>query len=85
MSRSLDTLYRQWLMLSKIPRYPDKISAQELYSKLSSEGYEIDIRTVQRDLANLSTLFSLSTDSVEKTNYWFWSEDSAIHEFIIPQ
>ena len=59
MSRSVDTLYRQWLMLSKIPRYPRSISAPDLKSILEDEGYEIDIRTIQRDLLKLSSPFPL--------------------------
>ena len=74
MSRSVETLYRQWMMLSKIPRFPRKISAPELKSIISGEGYEVTIRTIQRDLEKLSTHFPLSYDTEGRTNYWFWIE-----------
>ena len=80
MSRSVDTLYRQWLMLSKIPRYPRRISVPDLNSILISEGYSIDIRTIQRDLLKLSTPFPLSSETEGRKNYWFWSEHASIQD-----
>lgn len=80
MSRSVDTLYRQWLMLSKIPRHPRRIKAQELKNILSAEGYEIDGRTVQRDLNNLSGSFPLSYDTEGRTNYWYWIESASVQD-----
>ena len=74
MSRSVETLYRQWMMLSKIPRFPRKISAPELKSIISGEGYEVTIRTIQRDLEKLSTHFPLNFDTEGRTYYWFWIE-----------
>ena len=63
MSRTVDTIYRQWLMLSKIPRFPRRISASELQIILSDAGFNIDIRSVQRDLLKLSQPFPLSFES----------------------
>ncbi len=60
MSRIVETIYRQWLMLAKTPRYLRNISAIELKSILNAEGYEIDIRGIQRDLIKLNGLFPLS-------------------------
>jgi len=80
MSRSIDTLYRQWLMLSKIPRYPRSISAPDLKSILEDEGYEIDIRTIQRDLLKLSSPFPLSNKTEGRKNYWFWMEHAAVQD-----
>ena len=80
MSRSVDTLYRQWLMLSKIPRYPRRIKAQELKSILSAEGFDIDGRTVQRDLNNLSGTFPLNYDTEGRTNYWYWIKSAAVQD-----
>jgi hypothetical protein len=31
MNKSKDTMYRQWLMLSKMPRFPRRISVSELH------------------------------------------------------
>ena len=64
MSRSDETLYRQWVMLSRIPRYPRKVTVPELKSMLVGEGYTVDTRTVQRDL-HVNQRPILSTFSVK--------------------
>jgi len=80
MSRSVDTLYRQWLMLSKIPRSPKRTTAIELKNSLSAEGYDIDVRTVQRDLDKLSTSFPLNYDTEGRKNFWFWIETATVQD-----
>jgi len=80
MSRSDETLYRQWVMLTKIPRFPRRISVPELKAILIGEGYTVDTRTVQRDLNKLSISFPLSNETLGRKNYWFWIEDAAIHD-----
>jgi len=78
MSRSDETLFRQWVMLSRIPRYPMKISVSELNNILFGEGYTVDKRTVQRDLNKLSIPFPLCNEMEGRTNYWFWTKDAAV-------
>ena len=80
MSRSDETLYRQWVMLTKIPRYPRKITVPDLKSILLGEGYTVDTRTIQRDLNKLSISFPLSNDTEGRKNYWFWIEEAAIQD-----
>jgi len=80
MSRSVDTLYRQWLMLSRVPRYPRKISVPELKSMLLGEGYTVDTRTIQRDLIKLSTSFPLNSETEGRKNYWFWIEHAVVQD-----
>lgn len=80
MSRSDETLYRQWVMLTKIPRYPRKTTVPELKSILLGEGYTVDTRTIQRDLIKLSITFPLSNDVEGRKNYWFWIEEAAVQD-----
>ena len=80
MSRSVDTLYRQWLMLAKIPRYPRRIAVLDLKQILAAEGFEIDVRTVQRDLDKLSVSFPLNYDTQGRKNYWYWIEAASIQD-----
>jgi len=80
MSKSEDTLYRQWVMLTKIPRYPRKTTVATLKDILTGEGYFIDTRTVQRDLNKLSVSFPLSNETEGRKNYWFWIEDATIQD-----
>lgn len=80
MSRSDETLYRQWVMLARIPRYPRKTTVAELKSILNGEGYRIDTRTVQRDLNKLSISFPLSNDLQGRKQFWYWIEEAAIQD-----
>ncbi len=54
-----DTAIRYISMLSYIPMEPNDISTSELRKKLESEGFVVDMRTVQRDLERLSEKFTL--------------------------
>lgn len=53
---------RHLTMLGLIPRAPRKISAPELCTKLDEHGFAVDLRSVQRDLNNLSHKFALCSD-----------------------
>jgi len=80
MSRTADTIYRQWLMLTKIPRFPRTISTVELNSILSAEGYDVDIRTVQRDLLKLEANFPLCFESEGRKHHWFWVKEAVTQD-----
>lgn len=57
-----DTLLRQWNILRLIPRQPGKISTREIKNKLQSQGFDVHIRTIQRDLEKLSAIWGLVCD-----------------------
>jgi predicted DNA-binding transcriptional regulator YafY len=69
-----DTIMRQIEMLRMVPRQ-GKVSPQQLQKRLSAIGYETTERTVQRDLQQLSTIFSLECDDSSKPHGWRWSRD----------
>lgn len=73
-----DTLLRQWQMLRMIPRYPQKITARDLYEKLQAEQFDVTKRTVERDLLSLSEMFPLVSDEREKPYGWSWSKDAPV-------
>lgn len=75
------TLLRQWFMLRKIPRSPRVIGTSELVSLLSDAGFEIDLRTVQRDLNSLSEVLPITSDQ-HKPQGWSWLRDAG--QFDIP-
>jgi predicted DNA-binding transcriptional regulator YafY len=52
-SKKTHVIKRQWEMLRIIPRLPLKITAAELHSRLLKKGFDIDPRSVQRDLVTL--------------------------------
>lgn len=78
--KTTETLLRQWCMLRDIPRRPRKITASALHAKLLAAGYSVDIRTVQRDLINLSRELSLCSDN-GKPQGWAWMEDAPQLDF----
>lgn len=59
-----DPLARSLVLLRLIPRYPRSVSTVELRDALQTEGFQINVRSLQRDLAGkLSTLFQLVCSS----------------------
>lgn len=71
-----ETLHRHWVMLRQIPRAPRRTSAKELHDKLEDLGYDIDKRSVERDLHKLSRFFPLCTDR-KKPAGWWWEKGAA--------
>jgi predicted DNA-binding transcriptional regulator YafY len=71
-----DTIQRHITMLSLIPASPSKIAARELHKRLQSNGFEIDIRSVERDLLKLSRLFPLMSDDARPAG-WSWKSKEA--------
>ena len=71
-------------MLRMIPREPGEITANILYERLKDQGYEISIRSIQRDLIKYSTVFPISCrEDTSKTKYWYFLKDS--NPFDIPE
>lgn len=69
------TLLRQWELLKAIPAYqenPTGKSARQLAEALTESGFEVDIRTVQRDLQELSALFPIEANEKSKPFGWRW-------------
>jgi predicted DNA-binding transcriptional regulator YafY len=75
------TLMRQWLMLRALPRWPKVIGTSELMSVLTDAEYNVDLRTIQRDLNNLSTILPLGSDQ-HKPQGWGWLPNAG--QFNIP-
>jgi predicted DNA-binding transcriptional regulator YafY len=74
------TLYRQWLMLKAIPRFPRKVDAATIERKIEDQGITIHRRTIQRDLMALSGTFPIVCDDVHKPYGWSWSKDAQVQD-----
>jgi len=70
------TIMRQWAMLRMLPRSPKKISTREILNRLTQEGFQVEQRTVQRDLEKFTSLFPLDCDKRSKPYGWFWCKDA---------
>ena len=76
MTSDSQTLKRQWTMLRSIPRYPSKITASELTTKLVIEQFNVSKRTIERDLIELSRSFPLTLDDRNKPYGWSWLKEA---------
>jgi predicted DNA-binding transcriptional regulator YafY len=76
MPKSQDTLLRLWHMLRHVPRYPRKITVQDMLDRLTRDGFEVDARTVQRSFKDLSKAFPLLSDERAKPFGWSWQKDA---------
>lgn len=71
-------------MLQMIPRAPDSISTERLRNKLSAAGFEVDLRTVQRNLKDLveSGEFGLASEKKGRESAcWQYCADAPITIF----
>lgn len=67
----MQTVLRYLLMLRHIPRQPQKIDVNTLRERLAEHGIDVSIRTIQRNLIELSEMFPLTTD--ERCKPYGWS------------
>ncbi len=71
------TLLRQWMLLRLLSNSDQR--ASELKRRLAEEGFDVTIRTVQRDLASLSEIFSLEVNDKNPRDYgWRWSKGARL-------
>jgi predicted DNA-binding transcriptional regulator YafY len=84
MPTNQDSLFRQWLMLRLVPRFPLKITVKELKQALRDESYIVTNRTIQRDLTELSGKFPLTVDDRDKAHGYGWSWQKDAKNFDLP-
>jgi predicted DNA-binding transcriptional regulator YafY len=78
MKKATDTIRRQWNMLRLIPRHPRSVGTRALKDNLEEEDFQVDARTIQRDLGKLSGIFPLANKEQGKAMLWFWPEDAKV-------
>lgn len=76
-----ETAMRYMVMLSKLPRFPNGISTQELLAELVEEGYPTSLRTIQRDLEKLSAHFPLVVDDSYRPYRWSYKSHATSQTF----
>jgi predicted DNA-binding transcriptional regulator YafY len=74
-----DTLSRRLALLALLPRYPGETTAAELHRRLLGRGYEVDLRTVQRDLHHLSNGQQLTCDESQHPYRWSLTADAPLN------
>lgn len=76
-----DTAIRYISMLQLIPRHPRSISTTALQTALADQGFDINVRSVQRDLEKLSAFFPLLADESVKPFAWSFDAQAAAQIF----
>ena len=71
-----DSTLRQLKLLEILPRSPSKKSSQDLRRELLERGFDISIRTIQRDLIALSGILPLVSDERDKPYGWSWHKNA---------
>lgn len=66
----MQSVLRYLMMLRHVPRQPHKIDAKTLQQRLYEQGIDISVRTIQRNLIELSEVFPLTTDERSKPYGW---------------
>jgi len=77
-NKSYETLKRQWLLLNRMPHRGRK-GTKYFQGALQEMGLDVSLRTIQRDLKELSRQFPLVSDE-ERISGWKWSEDAAVFD-----
>lgn len=75
------TLLRQWELLKALPSYQETAIGKEaktLMYDLRAAGFDVDLRTVQRDLQDLSSLFPIEANDKSKPFGWRWAKQAQI-------
>jgi len=73
------TISRQWEILQLLPTVGSGISTSELVQKLNDLEYEVDIRTVQRDLKHLLEAFPAIECLDKSVPYgWRWTKTATM-------
>ncbi|MFC2992959.1 helix-turn-helix transcriptional regulator [Halomonas tibetensis] len=76
MAEIRETLFRYLTMLQLIPRHPGRIATPVLQEKLRERGFQIDSRSLQRDLRDKIALhFPLGCDDTQKPYRWYFDRE----------
>jgi predicted DNA-binding transcriptional regulator YafY len=68
-------LARLIIMLTALPTFPRRLETGKLRQQLFAAGHDVDLRTVQRDLNNLSNTYAISNDGAKPAG-WYWDKDA---------
>jgi len=71
-----DTLARLLELLKALP-HQSFATPSELREQLAERGFEVDVRSVQRDLKTLQASFPLEHNDKGRPHGWKWSEEAA--------
>lgn len=65
-----DAALRLCMVLTMLPRSPRRVAARLIAERLVEAGFQVTLRTVERDLQKLRTVFPVELDSTHKPFGW---------------
>jgi len=82
MRNGQETARRRLKILELLPERRNRTSTRQLLNALKNTTleYKVDIRTIQRDLIELSRDYGIICVREGTTKYWYWSEKSPLLE-----
>lgn len=78
MAEVKDTLLRQLALLGLVPEQPRFTSTSVLHEKLAEQGFNVSMRSVQRDLVRLSSIFPLISEEDGSRNTWCYVKGTSL-------
>lgn len=84
MADAKDPLFRYLTLLQLIPRWPGRISTPVLQEKLKERGFDINLRSLQRDLRDRLTSFPLHCYSDERPYRWGYAQGALFDPSCLP-
>lgn len=80
MRRATDTTLRNIATLAAIPTHPHFKTTRQIREHLRAlnSDFEVDVRSVQRDLERLSGIFPITSETRGRTNCWYWIDEHAL-------
>ena len=80
MRRAVDTVFRYLAILQTIPAHPARKATARILAELREKDPEFNVnaRTMQRDLEYLSGRFPITCEAVGRTNHWYWIDSHAM-------
>lgn len=68
---------RHQALLKILPRWPAMLDPLTLRERLAAQGFEISLRSIQRDLWSLREHHDIDCDAGSKPQRWFWKQNAA--------
>lgn len=65
-------------VLRILPRHPNTITAREIKKRVNALGFNVSVKTIQRDLQSISRLFPITSIEDSRPYGWSWMEDADI-------
>lgn len=77
-SSTHNAVARQWELLKLLPSRGPGLTTATLMQRLADCGYPVNLRTIQRDLNELSVVFPLVSEESSRPFLWRWADHSEL-------